>query len=138
MSGIEYSPAELQRASRAASVGADSAGTAAAALEQLSTEGGSPFGQVAGADLLHGAVRHAHRTHAARTRSAAADLHRGAGRASTTAALGVANDRDTSADAGAGGIRDRHREDARTLLLAAESRGLRYVPAALQVTEGMG
>jgi len=86
MPDMQYETDELRQAARQSDDGAQSAHGAANTLR--GSGAGSPFGQVNGADSLHGAVQSAKDHHATNASTSSQNLSTAARRAGKTADLG--------------------------------------------------
>jgi hypothetical protein len=95
MPDMEYNTDDLRTGAKHADASAESADQAAATLKG-SGGGGSPFGDVAGAGELHGAVGSAQQHHALGADTASKNMSTAATRASGTAALGDDNTDETT------------------------------------------
>jgi hypothetical protein len=94
MPDMQYNTDDLRTGGKHAASAADSADRAASTLKDGT--GGSPFGNVSGADALHGAVGHAQQRHAINAQTTAENMNTAAARATGTAALGDDNTDETT------------------------------------------
>jgi hypothetical protein len=92
---MEYDTEQLRSGGRRADASAQSADSAGRTL-RAGTDGGSPFGDVSGADALHGAVGTARQHHATNADRGGQNMTAEAQRARGAAALGDDNTTETT------------------------------------------
>src|SRR5205823_8452265 len=95
MSDMQYNTDELRTGAKHADAASESADEAASTLRG-SKGGGSPFGDVSGADALHGAVGTAQQHHAVNAQTTSENLGTAAVRAGGAADLGDDNTAETT------------------------------------------
>lgn len=95
MPDFEYTTSDLRTGSAHAQNASDSAAQAAGTLKGAPA-GASPFGNVNGADALHGAVGHAKQTHSISADTSSKNMSAQSERASGAAALGDDNTDETT------------------------------------------
>lgn len=95
MPEMQYNTDELRTGAKRADDASEAADQAASTLKG-SQGGGSPFGNVAGGDALHGAVGTAQQHHAVNAQTTSENMSTAAVRASGTADLGDDNTAETT------------------------------------------
>jgi hypothetical protein len=95
MPDMQYNTEDLRTGGKHAVAASDSADQAASALKGAQP-GGSPFGNVNGADALHGAVGTAQQHHSVAANTASRNLNTASVRANGAAGLGDDNTEETT------------------------------------------
>lgn len=95
MGDMQYNTGDLRTGAKHADAASEAADDAARTLKG-SSGGGSPFGNVTGADALHGAVGTAQQHHGVNAQTAGENMSTAAVRASGTADLGDDNTAETT------------------------------------------